>query len=42
MVGAGLTGAVTWNVVTWLRGLPASSSHALVGGLVGAALVGSA
>jgi len=39
VVGAGLTGAVTWNVLTWLRGLPASSSHALVGGLVGAALV---
>jgi inorganic phosphate transporter, PiT family len=39
VIGAGLTGAVAWNVVTWLRGLPASSSHALVGGLVGAALV---
>ena len=39
VVGAGPTGAVTWNVMTWLRGLPASSSHALVGGLVGAALV---
>jgi PiT family inorganic phosphate transporter len=39
VVGAGLTGAVAWNVGTWLRGLPSSSSHALVGGLVGAALV---
>lgn len=39
VIGAGLTGAVAWNVLTWLRGLPASSSHALVGGLVGAALV---
>jgi PiT family inorganic phosphate transporter len=39
VVGAGLTGAVTWNVYTWIRGLPTSSSHALVGGLVGAALV---
>jgi inorganic phosphate transporter, PiT family len=39
VIGAGLTGAVVWNVLTWLRGLPASSSHALVGGLVGAALV---
>jgi PiT family inorganic phosphate transporter len=39
VVGAGLTGAVVWNTVTWLRGLPASSSHALVGGLVGAALL---
>jgi PiT family inorganic phosphate transporter len=41
VIGAGLTGAVAWNVTTWLRGLPSSSSHALVGGLVGAALVGS-
>ena len=31
-----LGGAMTWNVVTWLRGIPSSSSHALVGGLVGA------
>ena len=33
-----LTGAITWNVVTWLAGIPSSSSHALVGGLVGAGL----
>ncbi len=39
VIGAGLTGAVSWNAYTWLRGLPSSSSHALVGGLVGAALV---
>lgn len=39
VVGAGLTGAVVWNTITWLQGLPASSSHALVGGLVGAALL---
>jgi phosphate/sulfate permease len=39
VVGAALTAAVTWNLVTWWRGLPASSSHALVGGLTGAALV---
>ena len=39
VVGAGLTAAVVWNVYTWHRGLPSSSSHALVGGLVGAALV---
>jgi PiT family inorganic phosphate transporter len=39
VIGAGLTGAVVWNVVTWWRGLPSSSSHALVGGIVGAALV---
>jgi PiT family inorganic phosphate transporter len=37
VVGAGLTAAVAWNVFTWSRGLPSSSSHALVGGLVGAA-----
>lgn len=39
VVGAGLTGAVAWNIFTWIRGIPSSSSHALVGGLVGAALV---
>lgn len=39
VVGAGLAGAVTWNLLTWWRGLPSSSGHALVGGLVGSALV---
>ncbi len=39
VVGAGLTAAVAWNLFTWARGLPSSSSHALVGGLVGACLV---
>ena len=39
VIGAGLTGAVAWNVITWYRGIPSSASHALVGGLVGAALV---
>jgi inorganic phosphate transporter, PiT family len=39
ILGAAMTGAVTWNVFTWWRGLPSSSGHALVGGLVGAALV---
>jgi PiT family inorganic phosphate transporter len=38
VIGAGLAGAVTWNLVTWSLGLPSSSGHALVGGLVGAAL----
>jgi PiT family inorganic phosphate transporter len=38
VLGAGLTGAVGWNLVTWARGFPASSGHALLGGLVGAAL----
>jgi PiT family inorganic phosphate transporter len=38
IVLAGLIGAITWNLVTWYFGLPSSSSHALIGGLVGAAL----
>lgn len=38
MVFAGLTGAILWNLTTWLLGLPSSSSHALFGGLIGAAL----
>jgi inorganic phosphate transporter, PiT family len=33
-----LGGAITWNIVTWLMGIPSSSSHALIGGLVGAGL----
>jgi len=33
-----LTGAIVWNVVTWLGGIPSSSSHALIGGLVGAGI----
>jgi PiT family inorganic phosphate transporter len=33
-----LTGAITWNVITWWYGIPSSSSHALIGGLVGAAV----
>jgi PiT family inorganic phosphate transporter len=39
VIGSGLVAAVTWNVATWAAGLPSSSGHALVGGLVGAALV---
>jgi PiT family inorganic phosphate transporter len=38
VIGAGLAAAVAWNLVTWRLGLPSSSGHALVGGLVGAAL----
>ena len=38
IVMAGLLGAIAWNLVTWYFGLPSSSSHALIGGLVGAAL----
>jgi PiT family inorganic phosphate transporter len=37
---AALAGAIAWNLVTWYFGLPSSSSHALFGGLVGAALAG--
>src|SRR5436190_17995892 len=39
VLGAALTGAVAWNAITWWRGLPSSSGHALLGGLVGAAVV---
>jgi PiT family inorganic phosphate transporter len=35
---AALLGAITWNLITWYFGLPSSSTHALIGGLVGAAL----
>ena len=38
VVFGALVGAMFWNVVTWLKGIPSSSSHALVGGLVGAGL----
>ncbi|MBN1528886.1 MAG: inorganic phosphate transporter [Thermoleophilaceae bacterium] len=36
---AGLVGAIAWNLMTWYFGLPSSSSHALIGGIVGAVLV---
>src|SRR3954467_6626124 len=39
VVFAGLVGAIAWNLATWWAGLPSSSSHALIGGLIGAALV---
>jgi PiT family inorganic phosphate transporter len=38
VVFAALVGAITWNLLTWYFGLPSSSSHALIGGLVGSAL----
>jgi PiT family inorganic phosphate transporter len=38
VIGAGLVAAVAWNLITWRFGLPSSSGHALVGGLVGAAI----
>jgi PiT family inorganic phosphate transporter len=40
LIFAGLIGAIIWNMVTWLFGLPSSSSHALFGGLIGATIVG--
>src|SRR5690348_15566583 len=39
VVLAGLVGAIVWNLTTWRFGIPSSSSHALIGGLVGAALL---
>ncbi|HEU0240504.1 MAG TPA: inorganic phosphate transporter [Micromonosporaceae bacterium] len=39
IVFGGLVGAIIWNLVTWLFGLPSSSSHALIGGLIGATWV---
>jgi PiT family inorganic phosphate transporter len=36
VIFAGLVGAIVWNMLTWLAGLPSSSSHALMGGLIGA------
>jgi PiT family inorganic phosphate transporter len=41
MIFAGLVGAIVWNMITWLLGLPSSSSHALFGGLIGATIVGA-
>jgi len=41
LVLAGLVGAITWNLLTWLWGVPSSSSHALFGGLIGATIVGT-
>ncbi len=40
-LAVGLVGAIAWNLVTWFLGIPSSSSHALIGGLVGAALISS-
>src|SRR6187402_2913237 len=37
VIFGGLIGAITWNLATWYFGLPSSSSHALIGGLVGSA-----
>lgn len=40
IVLAGLVGAIIWNLLTWLLGLPSSSSHALFGGLIGSTIAG--
>jgi inorganic phosphate transporter, PiT family len=39
VIAAALVGAIVWNLITWRLGIPSSSSHALIGGLLGAALV---
>lgn len=39
LIGAALMGAILWNLTTWYFGLPSSSTHALIGGVVGSALV---
>src|SRR3954469_19890766 len=41
VIFAGLIGAIAWNIMTWALGLPSSSSHALIGGVVGAAFAAS-
>lgn len=38
IVAAALVGAITWNLITWRLGIPSSSSHALIGGLIGAVI----
>src|SRR5512135_443664 len=38
VIGAGLVGAISWDLITWYFGLPTSSSHALIGGYAGAAV----
>ncbi len=40
MIIAALIGAIAWNLITWRAGLPSSSSHALIGGLIGMGIVG--
>jgi len=41
VVAAGLTGGIIWNLLTWLFGIPSSSSHALIGGVIGSTLAAS-
>lgn len=42
ILGSALVGAIAWNLLTWWRGMPSSSSHALIGGLAGASLAAGA
>jgi inorganic phosphate transporter, PiT family len=41
VISAALVGAIIWNLITWRLGIPSSSSHALIGGLIGAAIAAS-
>ncbi|HEX2992895.1 MAG TPA: anion permease [Anaerolineales bacterium] len=41
VIGSALVGAIAWNLITWYFGIPGSSSHALIGGLAGAVIVGA-
>ncbi len=41
IVAAALIGAIAWNLITWAYGIPSSSSHALIGGLLGATIIGA-
>src|ERR1700685_2202605 len=41
VVAAGLAGGIIWNLVTWLFGIPSSSSHALIGGVIGSTIAGA-
>jgi inorganic phosphate transporter, PiT family len=41
VIASALVGAIIWNLVTWYFGIPGSSSHALIGGMVGAVIVGA-
>ncbi|HLA07355.1 MAG TPA: inorganic phosphate transporter [Anaerolineales bacterium] len=41
VIAASLVGAIVWNLVTWFLGIPGSSSHALIGGMVGAVIAGA-
>ena len=41
VIASALVGAITWNLITWYFGIPGSSSHALIGGMVGAVIAGA-